>query len=715
MANLNPAPGWDDVPQLEESTIALGGPDGPMNEQAKALTARTEFLMLGALTLSSYEQLRAYTGESAKVYCSGRANVFDKAFGYFHVDAADTTSADNDGTILVDASGRRWKRAFAGDVLSLWFGDVGGITPDSTLALQRAMDFASSIGGGKVVMGPGVRYLSMENSVSLYSCLLIPKNVELVGAGSALTTLSRLPAERGVNGILLVNKNYDVFGGYNADGNIIVRGFTITDGAATPSRGLGDLIAICHCDGFQAYDINGGNHDQHLFDICASKNVYIDPSCRGDNIVASADCATIQVDGTSSLGVWGAVIDNTPTAYIKVRGKYRNTGASRAVHLFHANNINYDNIDIDVDIDGAYTTGSSCCAIDSGCTSINVHGLKLRGKYKANHGGAVACNLFLNVADGYEIDGLDVDIETSGVARAGLYAGIDAATSGRWKTAKVTHKSRITAQSEAYPSGYVYGQKFVGIDDLTLTEECDVEIARDTGAGANYVVACAVQACGGKSIGGRYKAGVTASGGKYVAPLYVSRLSATSRNLDFKVLCPTLEAGNNVGHHFLGEDAVNGGSGALTSADNVLLSGAKFIGTASVSNILEPVRISDGSNGYRQVQLNGSSDGEFAIASGQLYANRQMGLKKTGAAAQLSKFELIYAPNAGGLDDDAEDIQFAYLSATTCAGTQIADVNLAAGNFSILTGVSGVTVVINNSTFQPVIRTSGVIKVWCSI
>lgn len=46
MANLTPAPSWDDVPQLEESTIALGGPDGPMNGQAKALAARTELLRI---------------------------------------------------------------------------------------------------------------------------------------------------------------------------------------------------------------------------------------------------------------------------------------------------------------------------------------------------------------------------------------------------------------------------------------------------------------------------------------------------------------------------------------------------------------------------------------------------------------------------------------------------------------------------------------------
>ena len=44
MTNLNPAPAWDEVPQLELTTIAAGGPNGAMNSQAKALAARTELL-----------------------------------------------------------------------------------------------------------------------------------------------------------------------------------------------------------------------------------------------------------------------------------------------------------------------------------------------------------------------------------------------------------------------------------------------------------------------------------------------------------------------------------------------------------------------------------------------------------------------------------------------------------------------------------------------
>lgn len=54
MANLTPTPGWDDVPQLETTTLALGGASGPMNYQAKALLNRTEFLAAQITGLSNF-------------------------------------------------------------------------------------------------------------------------------------------------------------------------------------------------------------------------------------------------------------------------------------------------------------------------------------------------------------------------------------------------------------------------------------------------------------------------------------------------------------------------------------------------------------------------------------------------------------------------------------------------------------------------------------
>ncbi len=44
MTNLTPVTGWDDVPQLETQTRAVGGPGGAMNAQAQALLNRTQVM-----------------------------------------------------------------------------------------------------------------------------------------------------------------------------------------------------------------------------------------------------------------------------------------------------------------------------------------------------------------------------------------------------------------------------------------------------------------------------------------------------------------------------------------------------------------------------------------------------------------------------------------------------------------------------------------------
>src|SRR5512138_1198865 len=62
--------------------------------------------------IANYAAVRAYSGPVTTFYVRGVSTPFDGGAGVFRVDSTDTTSADNGGTILVDASGRRWKREF---------------------------------------------------------------------------------------------------------------------------------------------------------------------------------------------------------------------------------------------------------------------------------------------------------------------------------------------------------------------------------------------------------------------------------------------------------------------------------------------------------------------------------------------------------------------------------------------------------------------------
>lgn len=65
--------------------------------------------------------------------------MLDHGFGYFVRSITDTTSPDNDATVLIDALGRRWKRVFIGPADIRWWGVVGdGVTSDS-VALGKAI------------------------------------------------------------------------------------------------------------------------------------------------------------------------------------------------------------------------------------------------------------------------------------------------------------------------------------------------------------------------------------------------------------------------------------------------------------------------------------------------------------------------------------------------------------------------------------------------
>ena len=65
--------------------------------------------------------------------------------GIFYLDSADTSSADNGGTIVVDGLGNRWKRQAQRDVLVTWFGDCS-TGAGFTAALAAAIT-AAGVGG----------------------------------------------------------------------------------------------------------------------------------------------------------------------------------------------------------------------------------------------------------------------------------------------------------------------------------------------------------------------------------------------------------------------------------------------------------------------------------------------------------------------------------------------------------------------------------------
>ncbi|SFO29465.1 hypothetical protein SAMN05443579_102256 [Variovorax sp. PDC80] len=139
-----------------------------------------------ALPLQNYAELRAYTGRALglRITSAGIAGTFQR-------DISDTTSADNGGTIILDASNRRWKRLFTGDVMVDWFGadNTGEVDSSSAVSVAAAYLMATrsgvGLGLGALVFGRGV-YLC-NGSIALGEA----RGLVIRGQGFGATELRR--------------------------------------------------------------------------------------------------------------------------------------------------------------------------------------------------------------------------------------------------------------------------------------------------------------------------------------------------------------------------------------------------------------------------------------------------------------------------------------------------------------------------------------------
>lgn len=116
---------------------------------------------------ATYTQIRASNVTGNQIKCLGRSANRDGGEGWFFLDAADTTTADDDGTVLIDSVGRRWKRSYDGAKMAAWWGVKDGA--DISTPLQNALN----TGGGKIEFKDG-QYTVTTGAVIDFSTATIP-------------------------------------------------------------------------------------------------------------------------------------------------------------------------------------------------------------------------------------------------------------------------------------------------------------------------------------------------------------------------------------------------------------------------------------------------------------------------------------------------------------------------------------------------------------
>jgi hypothetical protein len=158
---------------------------------------KTAVLNSAQMCLADYTALRAHTGANGikSIYITGYlvSAAPSGIAGEFTRDDSDTTSADNAGTIIVDASNRRWKRIFSGNIRAGWFGFLQSATAAANrTALQAAINVAKVvretiladkyvITTADVEVDPGE--FDVSGSVAVYS------GVRVIGSGQSNTLL----------------------------------------------------------------------------------------------------------------------------------------------------------------------------------------------------------------------------------------------------------------------------------------------------------------------------------------------------------------------------------------------------------------------------------------------------------------------------------------------------------------------------------------------
>lgn len=233
---------------------ALGTPNSILQLELDAAVADIEVLQddIGSLRLSDLATLRLYRGSATTAYVACHTAFATGGGGQFAVKAGDTTSVDNNSTVIVDPLGRRWWRVNAIDNVLFgprWFGAKVNNVDDDTASWNLALAYLQARGGGVFNIPAGAQVV---NGPLNYT----GDNLSVRGAGPAST---------------LIYKNSTTGNLFNFVGDKIdFAGFWVicngvhTSGWLFSVETTGGNVALSHVWTYQGYDILKLGSGSHL-------------------------------------------------------------------------------------------------------------------------------------------------------------------------------------------------------------------------------------------------------------------------------------------------------------------------------------------------------------------------------------------------------------------------------------------------------------------
>lgn len=184
----------------------IGTPNGTLQQSLDESLSRT-FSSFSQLSMS---QAR-HEGEIVKLLGHTVSGI---GGGDFYWDAASVATPDGGSVSAVSGvTNGRWLRVRPSVISASMWGMLPNVTTDQSQSIQKALNYASSIGGGVVKPVNGISYLAMDQNTISGVGLNIPSNCWLDLRGCELRAM---PTDMGGYSIVLFNEDCDmagVFGG----------------------------------------------------------------------------------------------------------------------------------------------------------------------------------------------------------------------------------------------------------------------------------------------------------------------------------------------------------------------------------------------------------------------------------------------------------------------------------------------------------------------